>query len=172
LKFIQVPVERRIGLPAGLEDFQQGWFVNLLCASLEAELQGFLPMSSNLWSIAGAKRKDFWESHKSRLLACFEVREMVDGKKLLFYPPLVALIEEGIRKINEKRRRFNPAFSEDSTDVHKGCGDLSPSLSDFDVGSKKERKQSKNERTGFSKRAQKLEQTSAVLRESLRRYDR
>src|SRR6266496_5198429 len=99
-----VPWERSLCPPVGLTDFQQAWFWNLLRASFfdQTEMQGYLPITSNLWSIAGAKRSDFFESHKSRLLACFEVRK-VGEKEVLYFPALIELIVKQRRRLRSRR---------------------------------------------------------------------
>ena len=79
-----------------------------------AERQGYLANSSNLWTIAGAKRRDFWESHKSRVLACFEVRD-VDGTEYLCFPPLLKLINQQAAALQEARQTHAP-----HTHTHRG----------------------------------------------------
>ena len=122
--------ERRIHPPDGLKDFQQTWFWNLLFASLSAEWQGYLPMSSNLWMLAGALTRERWDANSSAVLAAFEIQKMEDGKLLLFFPSLVETINSQFEKIRDKKKRI-PEISETSTGFHRGVGSLSFSFSDL-----------------------------------------
>jgi len=101
-------------------------------------MQGYLPITSNLWSIAGAKRSDFFESHKSRLLACFEVRK-VGGKEVLYFPPLIESMRKQMKRLRN-RRSVDKEFSTDSQpSTERAGGFTSPSQSDlaFDFDSNK-----------------------------------
>jgi hypothetical protein len=109
LTWIPIPIDAKAWV-SGLSDTETGWFWNLIFSSLAAEPQGYLPNSSNLWTIAGAKRSDFWESHKSRVLARFEVREM-DGTRMLCFPPLVAIIGQQSRKLRKPRSSLSLSLS-------------------------------------------------------------
>jgi hypothetical protein len=102
LDWLPIPIANAKAWVSGLGDTETGWFWNLIFSSLAAELQGYLPNSSNLWTIAGAKRSDFWESHKSRVLARFEFREM-DGTSMLCFPPLVEIVDQQSRKLRKPR---------------------------------------------------------------------
>jgi len=136
-----VPWDRSLQPPAGLTDFQQAWFWNLLRASFfdQTEMQGYLPITSNLWSIAGAKRSDFFDSHKSRLLACFEVRK-VGGKEVIYFPPLIQSMRRQLKRLRN-RRVVDDELSTNSQASTEGAGAFtSPSQSDlgfdFDSDSK------------------------------------
>lgn len=134
-----IPFDRTINPPSGLTDFQQAWFWNLLRASFfdQVEMQGYLPITSNLWSIAGAKRSDFFDSHKSRLLACFEVRK-VGGKEVLYFPPLVESMRRQWKRLRS-RKGFSSEFStypQPSTERSGASTSPSQPAFDFDSSSK------------------------------------
>ena len=97
--------------PPDLEDYERGWFWTLIFASLAAEPQGYLCNSSNLWMIAGAKRRDFWDSKKSRVLARWEIRE-VDGIEMICFPPLVAIIDKQCSKLRKPRSSLSLSSTE------------------------------------------------------------
>jgi len=75
-----------------MKDYQRGWYFQLLIESCASPRPGYLRLDSNLWSIAGAKRRDFWESHKAAVLACFKVREM-EGQSWLYNERMLHTIE-------------------------------------------------------------------------------
>jgi hypothetical protein len=102
LSWVPIPISNAEAWVSDLSDYETGWFWKLIFSSLAAEPQGYLLDSSNLWTITGAKRSDFWESHKSRVLARFEVREM-DGMRMRCFPPLVEIIEQQRRKLHRPR---------------------------------------------------------------------
>ncbi len=104
--WLPIPIDAKTWA-SDLSDYETGWFWSLIFSSLVAEPQGYLLNSSNLWTIAGAKRSDFWQSHKSRVLARFEVRE-VDGIQMLCFPPLVEIITVQIGKLRNHRPRAAP----------------------------------------------------------------
>jgi hypothetical protein len=152
---------------------------------LQQEWPGYLPVSVSLWRLAEAHCRECFEKECSAVMAVWE-RAEVAGQGVLFYPPLVAIIQEQLKKIKSKRpRTTGPAvmgFSEESTTVHSECGGFSPSLFDLDVGLNndadlkkedlkiEERKPSYAAGVATGKRAQRVQETRDVLRESLRRY--
>ncbi|HUA15860.1 MAG TPA: hypothetical protein VMG31_11205 [Verrucomicrobiae bacterium] len=115
VSYLRIPIADMQGWITGLSDVESGWFVRLLISSAAAELQGYLPNSSNLWTIAGAKRSDFWQSHKSRVLACFEVRQ-VDGIEYLCFPPLLDLLNKQRSDLQKWRARSHSLTGVDSKD--------------------------------------------------------
>jgi len=178
LSWIPLPIQHQIGPPPGLKDYQQAWFWNLFWKSLQQEWPGYLPESVYLWRLAEAHCRECFEKDCSAVMAVWE-RAEIAGHGVFFYPPLVAIIQEQLKKVKSKRPRTSgPAvvgFSEESTSVHSECGDLSPSL--FDLGFKKEERKEPygtaevgSSKYGTAKRAQRVEQTRDVLKESLRRY--
>jgi hypothetical protein len=123
-----VPWERTLRPPAGLKDFQQAWFWNLLCASFDQQqTQGYLPITSSLWKVAGAHRRDFWENHKSEVMTAFEVRRVENGTAVLFFPPLIEVMQVQVQRLRTKKSAGSPLFST----VRAGTFS-SPSQTDFD----------------------------------------
>lgn len=107
-----IPWERSLRPPAGLKDYQQAWFWNLLCASFDQQLmQGYLPVSSQLWKIAGAHCLDYWNQHKSEVLAAFEVRRLDNGKSVLFFQPLIDIMQVQAQRLRTKKGVGSPLFS-------------------------------------------------------------
>lgn len=146
LKWIPLPVDPPISPPAGLKDFQVGWFWNLFWASLKAESVGYLPLSDDLWMLAGALTRERWDANSSAVLAAFEILELPGHRRLIYFPSLKAIIEAQLEKLKSKKR--TPSTLQDFQSFNRDpqmSGDLSLSLFDFDVGSKQERKK-ENER--------------------------
>jgi len=123
-----VPWERALRPPAGLKDYQQAWFWNLLCASFDQQnMQGYLPIRSQTWKLAGAHRQQMWDSHKAAVMAAFDVRKLEDGTTVLFYPPLIELLQYQVQRLRTKKGAGSPLIST----VRAGTS-TSPSQIDFD----------------------------------------
>lgn len=104
LYWLPIEIDSLLSSPAwtDMRDFQRGWYFQLLLRSVRSELPGFLRLDSNLWTIAGAKRSDFWESHKACVLACFKVREM-EGQSWIYNERLLHTLE--VQYSRRKRRK-------------------------------------------------------------------
>jgi hypothetical protein len=143
LNWLPIPLD--FWVPAGLKDFQQGWFVNLLRASLQSEHMGYLILCEEgcsgcpacLWRVANAHHPEHFKKHGSLVLACFN-RAQIAGRRVLYFQKLVEKVNKQLPKIRKYRSRKN-GLSETSTRVHNGEGFCSPSDSlsfDFDLDSK------------------------------------
>lgn len=155
LKWIPIPLD--MWVPAGMADYQIGWFVNILAATLRSENLGYLILceegcsgcSACLWKIAGAHRPDYFAQKSSLVMARFEFA-LIAGHRVLYFPKAVETIKGQLSKIRNHKSRGS-RLSEESTGFNKGIGVYSPSefLSfDFDLDSKnqkKERDQSQSE---------------------------
>jgi hypothetical protein len=182
LKWIPLPVDGSIGPPRGLTDFQVGWYWNLFCACLaNLEFPGYLPVTatrSTLWTFAGAHRRTHWDANCALVMAAFELREIA-GRKMLCLPDLVDIVEQQRKKLSNHRKVDIRSSHSDPQE----CGDCSPSQSvlDFELqeqggdrdlygNSGKTTAGASSYQYGHGKRAQRVQQTRDVLRESLRRY--
>lgn len=143
LKWLKFPLD--MWIPAGLADFQIGWFMNLLRASLCSDYVGYLILCPEgcsgcpacLWKIAGAHRSDYFEKRKSLVLARFEFAQIA-GRRVAYYPPLVRMIKQQLSRMKNHRSQYD-ALSETSTAFNNGSGNFSPSTTlcfDFDSDSK------------------------------------
>lgn len=119
----------------GFKDFQEGWFWKLFFASLQSEWPGYLPVSADLWRVAGAHCSHCFVKDNAVVLAAFE-RAEVAGRGVIYFRPLVELMQEQAEKIKSKKARADFRISTVpliSTDVGR------PSLSlDLDFKEKKE----------------------------------
>ncbi len=133
LKWMKVPLD--FWLPEGLTDYQQGWFVNLLRASLRSEPLGYLTLCEEgcsgcpacLWKIAGAHRPEYFAKKSSLVMARFEFRQIA-GRRIVYFPPLVSTVEEQLKRMRQHKGRF-PKNPQECTE---GAAFTLPL--DFDVG--------------------------------------
>jgi hypothetical protein len=147
LKWLPIPLD--LWVPAGMKDFQEGWFINLLRASLRSESLGYLILCEEgcsgcpacLWRVANAHHPEHFKKHCSLVLACFNSAQIA-GRRVLYFPKLVETVKGQLSKIRNHRPRRD-GLSEASTRVHKEGGICSPSDSlsfDFDLDSKNKEK--------------------------------
>jgi hypothetical protein len=148
LKWLPIPLD--LWVPAGLKDFQEGWFINLLRASLRSENLGYLILCEEgcsgcpacLWRVANAHHPEHFKKHCSLVLACFNSAQIA-GHRVLYFSKLVETLKGQLSKIRNHRSR-REGLSETSTTTHKGSGRYSPSESlffDFDLDSSKDKKE-------------------------------
>ena len=104
LEWLPLYIDRLLSSPAwqDMKDFQRAWYIQLLLRCTRSERLGYLKMDSSLWTIAGAKRKDFWDSHKATVLACFKVCEM-EGHQWIYNERLLSVMEEQSSKYHRKK---------------------------------------------------------------------
>jgi hypothetical protein len=103
----------------GMKDFQRGWYIQLLLRCTRSEPLGYLRMDSNLWTIAGARRKDYWDAHGACVLACFKVREM-EGHRWIYNERLLSVMEMQSRKYRRTPRDSALSISPHNLDVDVG----------------------------------------------------
>jgi hypothetical protein len=161
----------RLRPPAGFSAEQRGWFVNLFWAMFDAERQGYLAVTSDIWSLAGSRDIQRWEAHGVRVMAAFEAADIA-GQHVIFFPPLIQALEEQRKKL--LRTRGRGGFSKPSTDERACAPSVSLSQSEFDFdfsprGENEPRIYPKSGSPSTGKRAQR-EQTRSVLAETLRHY--
>jgi hypothetical protein len=99
-----------------MEDYQKGWYIQLLLNCTRSNRLGYLKMDSSLWKIAGARRRDFWDSHKSAVLACFKVCEM-EGHQWIYNERLLYVMGEQSNKYKKKSGRDSASLSPSVLDV-------------------------------------------------------
>ena len=137
----------RLRPPAALSAEQRGMWINLFWAMFDAELQGYLVVTSDMWSVAGARDRQRWESQRARVTASF-IDADIAGRHVIFFPALIEALEAQRPKLLAKKRRAGfskPAnASESGGDSHSLHSNSqahdAPSLSPqsdfaFDLGS-------------------------------------
>ena len=126
-----IPNKRSLRAPRHLRDFQRDWFINLRDAMFDNhEMQGYLPITSDLWKIAGAHRRDFWDANKSEVMAAFEFRKLAGYGEVMYFPSLLEVIAEQRKLLRQKRSR-SPGGGNVGRKV--GSAFLSQSEFDFEV---------------------------------------
>ena len=129
-----IPNKRVLRAPRHLRDFQRDWFANLRDAMFDnRELQGYLPVTSDLWKIAGAHRRDFWDANKSEVMAAFEFRRLAGYGEVMYFPALLEVIAEQRKLLRQKKSR-SPGGGNVGRKV--GSAFLSQSEFDFEVQNK------------------------------------
>ena len=141
VEFKWLPIPPDFWVPAGLKDFQEAWFINLLRASLRSENMGYLILCEEgcsgcpacLWRVANAHHPEHFKKHSSLVLACFNSAQIA-GRRVLYFPKLVDTVKGQLSKIRNHRSR-RTGLSEASTVINNEGGICSPSSSflfDFD----------------------------------------
>jgi len=90
-----------------MKDFQRGWYWHLLVLMTRSKPLGYLPLDGQLWMLAGAHTKQYWEHHSGLVLACFKVCEF-DGQRWIYSEPLMKVLNEQTykRDIRQKQGRL------------------------------------------------------------------
>lgn len=73
-------------------------------ASLQSEWPGYLPVSADLWRVAGAHCSHCFKKDGAIVLAAFE-RAEVAGRGVIFFRPLIEVMQEQAEKIRSKKAR-------------------------------------------------------------------
>jgi len=77
-----------------MTDFQRGWYWQLLLKMTRSKPLGYLRFDDGqLWMLAGAHSRQYWETHAALVLACFKVAEF-DGHPWIFNQKLLDVLHE------------------------------------------------------------------------------
>ena len=110
LTWIPLDIAKTLAEWRFMDDFQRGWYIQLLLSSAISELPGYLPADSPdvpLWKLAGARTKQFWEQKSAVVLARFKRRQL-NGQEWIYNEDFLRMVEKQttkIRTIEEKRSR-------------------------------------------------------------------
>lgn len=94
-----------------MSDFQRGWYWSLIIESVRSERPGYLRLNENLWRLAGAQSKQFFERENAVVLACLESRE-IEGETWVYSGRLVRTLEEQAQKYRKKVDSFTQTSEE------------------------------------------------------------
>jgi hypothetical protein len=99
-----------------LHDYQQAWYLNLLFASWVSERPGYLPDDGQLWRLANARTRQFFEKECGPVLSMFE-REgsATDGAVWIYNRGLLQIYDEQVLKFHRKKKKFNKSTNDDFT---------------------------------------------------------
>jgi len=89
-----------------MKDFQRGWYMQLMLLCAVSQRPGYIASTERLWELAGAHRRDFWELHKSAVMACFKTRT-IDGTEWIYNERLLHTIEHQHRKLSKSLELHN-----------------------------------------------------------------
>ncbi len=89
-----------------MKDYQQAWFLNLLFASWVSARPGYLPDDGQLWRLANARTRQFFEKEADAVLGMFE-REgsMTDGAVWIYHRTLLKIYDEQVLKFHRKQKK-------------------------------------------------------------------
>jgi hypothetical protein len=90
-----------------LRDYQQAWYLNLLFASWLSERPGYLLDDGQLWRLANARTRQFFEKEGEAVMCMFE-REgpATDGAVLIYHRALRDIYDEQVLKFHKKKKKF------------------------------------------------------------------
>ena len=112
-----------------LKDYQQAWFLNLLFNSLISERPGYLPDDGQLWRLANARTRQFFEKECEPVLSMFE-REgpTADGGVWIYNRALLKIYDEQAYKLGLKLHRKRLKSSKSTIDEHTSYLDFEGTL--------------------------------------------
>ena len=98
-----------------LKDFQQAWYLNLVFAAWTSERPGYLPDDGQLWRLANARTRQYFDKEGEPVLRMFE-REgsTTDGTIWIYHRVLLQVYDEQALKFH-KRKRKSSKFTDDGT---------------------------------------------------------
>lgn len=86
-----------------MEDFQFGWYMKLLVKSTRSSRLGYLRLDDgNLWMLAGARSKHFFEKNSAAVMARFKVRQF-EGQDWIYNSTMLSVLEEQSTKYRRKK---------------------------------------------------------------------
>jgi len=99
-----------------LKDYQQAWYLNLLGASWISERPGYLPDDGQLWRLANAQKRYFFDKEAEPVLGMFE-REgsMTDGGVWIYNRMLLKIYDEQVMKFHKRKRKSSKSTDDTNT---------------------------------------------------------
>jgi hypothetical protein len=105
-----------------MTDFQRGWYWQILLKMTRSKPIGYLRLDDGqLWTLAGAHSRQYWETHAALVLACFKVAEF-DGHRWIYNQKLLDVLQEQQEKHDNavqrgKRKKNSSSASSSSSSV-------------------------------------------------------
>jgi hypothetical protein len=105
LDWIRLHIDKLLSSPRvqQMKDFQFGWYIKLLLHLTRSDRVGYLPLDERLWELAGAHRREYWETHNSAVLACFKAREL-DGQSWIYSERMLTELGEQSNKVTNLKK--------------------------------------------------------------------
>jgi hypothetical protein len=99
-----------------LKDFQQAWYLNLLFSAWLSERPGYLPDDGQLWRLANARTRQFFEKEGEAVLRMFE-REgsATDGEVWIYHRALLQIYDEQVLKFHKRKRKSSKSTDDENT---------------------------------------------------------
>ncbi len=99
-----------------LKDFQQAWYLNLLFAAWTSERPGYLPDDGQLWRLANARTRQFFEKEGQPVLHMFE-REgsTTDGAVWIYHRALLQIYDDQVLKFHKRKRKSSKSTDDGMT---------------------------------------------------------
>jgi hypothetical protein len=99
-----------------LKDFQQAWYLNLLFESWISVRPGYLPDNGQLWRLANAHTRQYFEKESAAVLSMFE-REgsTTDDAVWIYNPTLVEIYNEQVLKFHRRRSKSSKSTDDNNT---------------------------------------------------------
>jgi hypothetical protein len=99
-----------------LVDYQQAWYWNLLFESWVSERPGYLPDDGQLWRLANARTRQYFEKECEPVLSMFE-REgsTADGGVWIYNRSLLKILDEQLLKFHRKMKKSSKSTNSENT---------------------------------------------------------
>jgi hypothetical protein len=98
-----------------MKDYHQAWFLNLLFASWVSARPGYLPDDGQLWRLANARTRQFFDKESEPVICMFE-REgtATDGVVWIYNRTLLGIYDEQVLKFHKKRRKSSKSTDDET----------------------------------------------------------
>jgi hypothetical protein len=99
-----------------LKDFQQAWYLNLLFESWISNRPGYLPDNGQLWRLANARTRQYFEKESALVMRMFE-REgsTTDDAVWIYNRTLVDIYDEQVLKFNRRKGKSSKSTDDNNT---------------------------------------------------------
>ena len=99
-----------------LQDYQQAWYLNLLAEAWVSERPGYLLDNEQLWRLANARTRQFFEKESDAVLRMFE-REgsTTDGAVWIYSRAMVEIYDEQVLKFHKRKRKSSKSTEDGLT---------------------------------------------------------
>ena len=99
-----------------LKDYHQAWYLNLLFASWVSERPGYLPDDGQLWRLANARTRQFFEKECEPVMRMFE-REgsTTDGAVWIYNRAMLEIYDEQVLKFHRKAKKYTRSTKDELT---------------------------------------------------------
>ena len=112
-----------------MQDYQQAWYLNLIMHSVRSSHPGYLRLDGDLWRLANARTKQFFERENAVVMACFRRRE-ITGEVWIYNERLLRTLEDQeskfYRRAGPKKPSSSPSPSDCSEEESKATPNLPP----------------------------------------------